>query len=452
MVGGVDGLGEIAPTGQCRNTVLAEELHRGQHVRAGRQQSAVAERAEDAGVVGGGGAQVEQVPFGGRHGVVEKRTQLVGEAVEFLGGEGSFGTWGAVGARSRRFSGAPARGAVRLPAGSRLGRAACGPHRVVGAGPWTGHPGVRGRGRAGQAQQFREPLLGGQGLGEAPLGLVGALGRRRGVGGAGRGQLRTGLGGGRLARVLGDLAGGLAGRVPGGDGGLLGVAGGERGTGRVGVRCAVVEPAGADGLGGLLLDLGETLAQMSGLTAGALCLGRGGGGVAVGAVADLLERGGALLLLVGEGLGAAGGRVQGPYEVHGGLGTRGEGGRGVPLGLLDGGGHARDTVGGGAVAQHGLGGLPGGVQGARVGQLALLRGGGLLGGGQRQGGVPVGEFGGDQGAALPRALGVRDGVRGGRDPLGEVGGPHPLPHGPGGQPPGERAGTALGAAVHVTRA
>ncbi len=46
----------------------------------------------------------------------------------------------------------------------------------------------------------------------------------------------------------------------------------------------------------------------------------------------------------------------------------------------------------------------------------------LLRGGECQGGVPVGEFGGDQRAALPAALGIGDGVGGGGDPLGEIAG------------------------------
>lgn len=91
VVGGVDGLGEITPAGQRGDAVLAEVLHSGQHVRAGRQQPAVTERPEDPGVVGRGGPQVEEVPLGGRDPVVEQLAQLVGEAVEFLGGEGTFG-------------------------------------------------------------------------------------------------------------------------------------------------------------------------------------------------------------------------------------------------------------------------------------------------------------------------------------------------------------------------
>lgn len=65
VVGGVDGLREVAPAGQGGDAVLAEELDRGQHVRAGRQQSPVTERAEDAGVVGGRRPQLEELPFGG---------------------------------------------------------------------------------------------------------------------------------------------------------------------------------------------------------------------------------------------------------------------------------------------------------------------------------------------------------------------------------------------------
>ncbi|CAM5658167.1 hypothetical protein SVIOM342S_06169 [Streptomyces violaceorubidus] len=420
VVGGVDGLGEVAPAGQGGDAVLAEELDRGQHIRSRRQQTAVAERAEDAGVVGGGGAQLEQLAFGGGDGVVEQFAQFVGEAVEFLGGQRAVRGGG---------SGGPVV-AVGVPAG--LGDARAGP--------------------GGQAEQLGEPFLRGQGLGGAPLALVGALGRGGRVRGAGRGQFGAALGGGRLAGALGGPAGRLAGGVPGGDGRLLRVAGGEGGAGRVGVGRAVVQPAGADGFGGLLFDLGEALAQVSGLAAGALRLGGGGGGVPVGGVADLLEGGGPLLLLVGVVLGLRGRRVQGADEVDGGLGAGGEGGGCVPLGLLDGGRDAGDAVGGGAVSQDGLGGLPGGVQGAGLGQFALLRGGGLLGAGQGQGGVPVGEFGGDEVAAVAGGLGVRDGVRGGRDPLGEVGGPHPFLGAARGEPAGEVPGAAFGGGVDVPRA
>lgn len=130
VVGGVDGLREIAPAGQRGNAVLAEELDRGQHVGSRRQQSAVAERAEDPGVVGGGGAQLEELAFGGGHRVVQQLPQFVGEAVEFLGRE----TTGGVGLRIGALASLP--GAVRLRARPR--------HRPGGPG---------------QAQQLREPFL-----------------------------------------------------------------------------------------------------------------------------------------------------------------------------------------------------------------------------------------------------------------------------------------------------
>ncbi|MHC3456266.1 hypothetical protein, partial [Streptomyces prasinus] len=78
----------------------------------------------------------------------------------------------------------------------------------------------------------------------------------------------------------------------------------------------------------------------------------------------------------------------GAYEVVGGLGPGGECGRRVPLGLLDLGGDPGDPVGGGTVSQRRLGGLPGRVQGAGVGEFTLLGGGGRLGRRQRQSGVP----------------------------------------------------------------
>ncbi|UPT47308.1 hypothetical protein MWG59_04570 [Streptomyces sp. WAC00303] len=108
---------------------------------------------------------------------------------------------------------------------------------------------------------------------------------------------------------------------------------------------------------------------MSGLAAGALRLGGGDRGVAVGAFAGGLEGVGALLLLVGDALALLGGLVQGADEVGGGGGAGGEGGGGVAFGLADGGGDPGGAVGGGAVAQDGLGGLPGGVQGAGLDQL-----------------------------------------------------------------------------------
>ncbi len=252
--------------------------------------------------------------------------------------------------------------------------------------------------------------------------------------------------------MLRGSPGRLASGVPGGDGRLLGVARREGRAGRVGIGRAVIEPARAYGLGGLLLDLRQPLPQMPDLAAGPLRLGGGGGGVAVSGVADLLKRGGPLLLLVGEGLRALRGRLQGPYEIDGGLGAGGQRGSRVALGLLDRGGHARDAVGGGAVAQGGLGGLPGGVQRARLGELALLCGRRLLGRREGQRGVPIGEFGGDQRAALPRRLGVGDGVRGGGDPLGEVARPDSLLDTARGQASCQGPGPPLGAGVDVTRA
>lgn len=311
----------------------------------------------------------------------------------------------------------------------------------------TGAPRTAGGTR--QAQQFGQPLLPRQRPGGPPLGVVGTLGGCRGVGRAGRRELGAGLGGRRLAGVLRRTAGRLARGVPRGDGGLLRVTGGQRGTGRVGVGSGVVEPPGAHRLGGLLLDLAEALTQMADLAAGALRLGGGGRRVPVGGLADLLERGGPLLLLVGDRLGPLGRGVQGPYEIGGSLGTRGERGRGVPLGLADGDGHARGAVGGGAVPQHQLGGLPRGVQRARVGELPLLCCRALLGPGEGQGGVPVGELGRDQRAALPGAVGLGDAVGGGGDLLGEVAGAAPLLPGSRGEPPCQRPRTPLGSRVDV---
>lgn len=275
------------------------------------------------------------------------------------------------------------------------------------------------------------------------------LGRFGGVRGAGRGEFGAGFRGGGLAGGFGGGAGGVAGFVPGGDGGLLGVTGGEGRAGRVRVGRRIVQPAGPDGLGGLLLDFGEPGPQVFGLAAGPLGRSGGGGGIAVGDLAGLLEGGGPLLLLVGDPLPALGGGVQGPDERGGGRGTGGQRRGGVPLGLQDRGGDAGGAVGRGAVAQHGLGGLPGGVQGAGFEELAALGGGGLVGDGQRQRGVPVGEFGGDGGAAGPRGLGGGDPVCGAGDPLREIGGAAALLGGAGGQPPGEGARTTLRAGVDV---
>ncbi len=146
------------------------------------------------------------------------------------------------------------------------------------------------------------------------------------------------------------------------------------------------------------------------------------------------------------------GGVQGAYEVGGGRGTRRERGGGVALGLTDGDGDACRPVGGGAVAQDGFGCLPGGVQGAGLDQLSALGGGALLGCGQRQGRVTVGQFGGDEAAAATRLLCGTDGVGGARHLLGEVCGAASLLCGPGGEPAGQGTGAALGARVDVAGA
>lgn len=188
---------------------------------------------------------------------------------------------------------------------------------------------------------------------------------------------------------------------------------------------------------------------MSGLAAGTLCFGGRCRGVAVRGLARLLECGGALLLLVRAPLAGLGGRAQRPDEVGCGRAPGGQCGRRVPFGLTDGYGDARGTVGRRTVTQYGLGCLPGRVERPRVGQFPALRRRGLLGDGECQGGVPVGEFGGDQRAASPDLLGLGDGVGGGGDLLGQVGGPAAFLGGARGEPAGERAGTALGARVDV---
>lgn len=91
VVDGVDGLREIAPAGQGGDAVLTEVLDRGQHVGAGRQESAVAEGAEDPGVVGGRGAQLEELALGGGDSAVEQLAQFVGVLVQLLGREGALG-------------------------------------------------------------------------------------------------------------------------------------------------------------------------------------------------------------------------------------------------------------------------------------------------------------------------------------------------------------------------
>ncbi len=246
--------------------------------------------------------------------------------------------------------------------------------------------------------------------------------------------------------------GAFAGALPGAGRLLLGVGGGEGGPGGVAVGGSGLQPAGLYGFLGLLLDLGEALAQVAGLAAGALGLGGGGGGVAVGGLAFVLEVGGALLQFGGDPFAVPGGGVQGADQGGGGLRAGGEGGGGVAFGLADGVGDAGGAVGGGAVAQDGLGGLPGGVQGAGVGEFAALGGGGLLGDGEGERGVPVGEFGGDQGGPGAGVLGPGDAVGGGGDLLGEVAGAGAFVAGAQGEAAGEGAGAAFGGGVDVAAA
>lgn len=144
--------------------------------------------------------------------------------------------------------------------------------------------------------------------------------------------------------------------------------------------------------------------------------------------------------------------MQGAYEVGGGRGACGEGGGGVALGLPDRHGDARGAVRRGPVAQDRFGGLPRGVQGARLDQLTALGGSALLGGGQGQRGVPVGQFGRDQTTVAPGRLGLGDGVGGGGDLLGELAGAAAFLGGPAGEPAGEGTGAPLGTGVDVAAA
>ena len=183
VVGGVDRLREIAPAGQGGDAVLTEVLDGGEHIGPRRQQPAVAERPEDAGVVGGGRTQVEELPFRGGDALVEELTQLVRVPVQLVGAERASG-----GLRTRR-----ARGGgppvVALGSGRRAA-ARC-----------------RDRGRDGlhrQAQQFGEALVGGDRLRGAALRLVRVLRRLRRVGGPCGGQFGAGL---RRRRLPGEVGG-----------------------------------------------------------------------------------------------------------------------------------------------------------------------------------------------------------------------------------------------------
>ncbi len=413
VVGGVDGLGEVAPAGQRGDAVLAEEFDGGQDVRAGRQQAAVAECAEDAGVVGGGGAQFEQQPFGAADPLFQQGGERFGVAVQFLGGERPVvGAAGRVG---------PARG----------GRG------VLGGLGW-------GAGGLGQTEEFGEPGFAGQGGGGGVFGLPGGLGRGGGVHRAGGQQVGAGVGGGGVPQPFAGQRRRLAGRLPGRGGALLGVARGQGGAGRVGA----FQPAVADRFGRLRLDLGQPLPQMLGFAAGALRLGGRGGRVAVGGLRLALELRRALLLFSGRPFAVLGRRVQGAHQFAGGLAAGGERGGGVPFGFPDGGGDPCRAVGGGPVGQHRLGGLPGRVQGARVGQLPALGRCRFLGRRQGQGGVAVGEFGGDGGGVGPFASGCGDRGLGGLDRGGQLRRPLPLGAGAGGEPAGQGADPPFGRGVH----
>ena len=174
-------------------------------------------------------------------------------------------------------------------------------------------------------------------------------------------------------------AGGFAGGVPGGDGGLLGVARGQRRAGRVGVRARCRRASRP----------GRPRRSPARPRRGAGAGGRSRCGRAGPRWRRRWRRGARPRRSPGGRRSAPPPRWRaarrprrrraGPDEVGRGRGAGGEGGRRVPLGLPDRGGDARGAVGGRAVAQDGLGGLPGGVQRAGVGQFAALRGGGLLG-------------------------------------------------------------------------
>ena len=172
VVGGVHGLGEVAPAGQRGDAVLAQVLHGRQDVGARWQQSPVAEGAQDARVVGSGRAQLEQLPLRARHRVVQQLAQRVGEGVQLSGGQRGVGV---------RADGAGAARAVR-GAGGRDRRATGVRGDPAGRGRGRG----RGRGHA-DAEQGGQAGVGGQrGGGDGRRG-VRALGGGERVGGAGGG-------------------------------------------------------------------------------------------------------------------------------------------------------------------------------------------------------------------------------------------------------------------------
>ncbi|MEU0405258.1 hypothetical protein ABZ318_34600 [Streptomyces sp. NPDC006197] len=174
--------------------MLAEVLDGGEDVGAGRQQAAVAEGAEDAGVVGGGGAQLEEPALRGGDGLVEQAAQLIGVPVELGDGERALGRGSAGGAEPEGGARGVA-GRTGVP-GLRTVRAVAG-----GAGDGCGGRALAGQrgagdGQAGagwrQAQEFGEALLGGEGLGGAALRVVGVPGGLGGVRGAGGGEFGAG--------------------------------------------------------------------------------------------------------------------------------------------------------------------------------------------------------------------------------------------------------------------
>lgn len=110
---------------------------------------AVAEGAEDAGVVGGGGAQLEELALGGGDGLVEHAAQFVGVPVELGDGERPLG--GRSGVRPGRVLGVGG------------GRALAGEVRAGGGELRAG---------GGQAEEFREAVLGGEDFGQGTPGSV----------------------------------------------------------------------------------------------------------------------------------------------------------------------------------------------------------------------------------------------------------------------------------------
>ncbi len=380
VVGGVHGLREVAPAGQRGDAVLAEVLDGGQDVGAGRQQSPVAEGAQDARVVGGGGAQVEQLPLRGRHRVVQQLAQRVGEGVQLRGGRvparAVGGPGGTAPRAARRPSAARARRDSPAAEGRRgRGRAAPAAARPLAAGRGRGHAERRaGRSRRGSVDSAVAATVaaewaasrGGEGVGGAGRGQFGAASAEaasraraaadgRGLGGA-AGQARR-----RSARRR---------RRPA-----------PRGPGRRRARSrpasrpvpprAVSCSTSASRCPRWPLSLRARCAAVAAAVASRCAFSERAWSAAERSSSSSACRS-----------AARGGAVQGAYEVGRGLGAGREGGRGVPFRLADRGGDPGQPVAGGAVPQYGLGGLPGGVPGAGVGEFAAQGRGALLGGGR----------------------------------------------------------------------